>query len=135
MAAIAAAPILLNNVTVGIGTDTYEAACTKVLLTPTTPTVTWKGMIPGSAHQFSGTPVWTATIKFAQDVASTNSLSKYLLSTAAGTKVTMTFDPIAGGATITSTIVIQPAAIGGDIDTVPEAEVTFAVQGQPVLGA
>lgn len=134
MAAIAAAPILLNNVTVKIGADTYEAACTKVLLTPTTPVVRWKGMVPGSSHAFSGTPTWECAIKFAQDVASTSSLSKYLLATAAGTKVTLEFDPVAGGATVTASIVIQPAAIGGDIDTVPESEVTFAVQGQPTLG-
>lgn len=134
MVAVAAAPIILNNVNVGIGTDSYEAACTQVLLTPTAPTVTWKGMTPTSVHQFTGAPVWTATITFAQDFASTASLSKYLLATAPGTKVTLTFDPVAGGATITATIVIQPGAIGGSIDTVPEATVTFAVQGQPVLG-
>ncbi|TQJ31948.1 hypothetical protein [Microbacterium sp. SLBN-146] len=135
MAAIAAAPILLNNVTVTIGTDSYEAACTQVLLNPTTPVVRWKGMTPGSSHSFAGTPIWDATLTFAQDIASTNSLSKYLHNTPVGTKVTLAFDPVAGGASVTAIIVIQPAAIGGSLDTVPEATVTFAVDGQPTIAA
>ena len=44
MAAVPAAPIILNNVTVDIDGDTYEAACRTVRFVPATPVVKWKGL-------------------------------------------------------------------------------------------
>ncbi|WP_341935515.1 hypothetical protein MRBLWO14_001167 [Microbacterium sp. LWO14-1.2] len=135
MANIAAAPFVLKNVTCGIGTDTYEAALRTIRFDPTTPVIKWRGLTPTSRFRFFGDPEWTATITFAQDIASAASLSKRLHSATPGESVVMTFDPIAGGATVTATILLVPASIGGDIDTVPEASVTFEVAGQPVIGA
>jgi hypothetical protein len=133
MPAIAAQPFLMTDVSLTIGTDTYEAACTKVLLVPNVPVVKWRGLTPSSRFTFVKDPEWTAQIQFAQDFASASSLSKYLHTTPPGTKVAFTFDPIAGGATITAEILVIPAQIGGDIDTVPEAPVTFEVVGQPTI--
>ena len=134
MAVVAAAPFVLKNVTCGIGTDSYEAALRTVRFDPTTNVIKWRGLTPTSRFRFASDPEWTATVTFAQDFASASSLSKRLHSAVPGESVVMTFDPIAGGATITATILLVPGTIGGDIDTVPESSVTFEVVGAPVLG-
>jgi hypothetical protein len=132
MAAVAAVPIILNNVTVQIGDDTYEAACRTVRFVPTTAVVKWKGLTPSATFAFAGTPEWDVTVTFAQDIASAASLTK-ALHTGVGTKPVLVFEPVAGGPTVTATIVLIPGDIGGDIDTVPESSVTMPVQGQPVI--
>jgi len=133
MPAIAVQPFLMTNCTVGIGTDTYEAACTSVLFTPTTNVVKFKGLTPTSRHRFAVDPEWVAAITFAQDWASAASLSKRLLNATVGEEVSLTFAPIAGGPDITATIMLVPTTIGGDIDTVPTSAVQFEVVGSPEL--
>lgn len=135
MAAIPAAPFVLKNITLGLGTDSYEAALRTVRFDPTTNVIKWRGLTPTSRFRFASDPEWTVTMTFAQDLASASSLSKKLHAAVPGEVVVMTFDPIAGGATITASVMLVPASMGGDIDTVPESSVTFEVVGQPVLGA
>ena len=132
MAVVAPNPILLNNVTVQIGEDNYEGACRTVRFVPTTAVVKWKGLTPPSRFAFASAPEWDVTLTFAQDIETATSLTNALHANA-GTDVTMTFEPVAGGASVTATVTLVAGDIGGDIDTVPEATVTLPVTGQPTI--
>ncbi|MCE4024665.1 hypothetical protein LXM50_01620 [Microbacterium sp. Au-Mic1] len=134
MAAIPVQPIFLNDVSVKIGTDTYEASLTTVRFEPTSNIVRWKGMSPASQYAFMSTPVYDGTLTFAQDWTTSNSLSQYL-KTNQGKPVTIEFKPkkpaTGTAATVTATIIVAPGTIGGDIDTVATATIQVAVVGEP----
>ena len=133
MTAVPAKPFLFNDATVSIDGDTYEEALKTVRFDPTTPIVKWKGLTPTSRHHFVGAPEWDVTLAFAQDVASASSLTRKLHASA-GQTVEMVFTPKSGGVGITADVTLVPGALGGDLDTVPEASVTMP-SGQPSIGA
>lgn len=132
MTALTVQPIYLNDVTLSVADTEYEASVTKVQLDPTTPLVRWRGMSPGSSHAFHGEPEWVAGLTYAQDWTTPGSLSAYLLEHV-GEVVPCTFEPKKGGVAVRVDLLIAPGAIGGDLDTVAQASVSLAVQGQPVL--
>lgn len=138
MANIAVQPIILTDVTLTVGTDNYEASVSQVQFDPTSNVVRWKGMTPSSNFAFPTTPEWTCTLAYAQDWATTNSLSAYLLANA-GKAITVKFKPkkpASGTApTVTATLLIAPGTIGGQIDQVATASVTLGVSGQPSIAA
>lgn len=130
MATIAVQPIVLTDVLLTVGTDNYEAHVSQVEFTPTTSTVNWKGMTPSANFTFGTSATWTATLAYAQDWETLNSLSNYLFDNE-GDTVTMTFAPKNGGQAWQASVVITPGAIGGTVDTVAVATVTLGVQGKP----
>jgi hypothetical protein len=121
----------MYDVNVQIGADTYQEALTSVLLTPTTPKATFKGL-GKNVHTFVGTPTWVAGLTFAQDFTSAVSLHKTLHTADPGTELELKLTPVAGGETVTVTILTEPGAMGGDLETVPTAAVSLGVKGQPV---
>lgn len=134
MSAIEAQPILLNNVTVKLGADTYEEALTTCQLVPTTPKVVFAGL-GGNTKTLLGVPSWIANLTFAQDLTSGASLHKLLHTSPPGTPLAMELIAVADGDKVTATIVTEPGAIGGDVNTVPSASVALGVNGQPVRAA
>ncbi|MCR2785436.1 MULTISPECIES: hypothetical protein [unclassified Microbacterium] len=138
MAAIAVQPIILNDVTLTVGTDNYEASVSQVQFDPASTVVRWKGMTPTSVYAFSTTSEWTVTLSYAQDWATVNSLSAYLLANE-GKSVIMKFKPkkAATGTspTVTATVLITAGSIGGSIDGVATATVTLGVSGKPAVAA
>jgi hypothetical protein len=134
VANIAPVPIVLNDIVLNIGTDNYEAAVSKAELVPTTPVAKWKGMAPTAVHQLVGSTEWMLNLDFAQDHATANSLSQYLL-TNSGTQKEVTLKPKKGTTTaptykITATLI--PSSIGGSVDQVAVASVSLPCIGQPV---
>lgn len=134
MAAIAVNPFQLTDATLTIGTDNYEAHVSKVEFVPSAPSATFKGLTPTAQHTFTGAPTWVCNLTFAQDWSTVNALSRYLFEHAGEEKV-VTFAPVKGGKTITATVVLQPGAMGGDVDAVPTATVALGVKGKPTLQA
>lgn len=136
MATIAVQPIILNDVTLLIGADNYEASVSQVVFTPSSNIVRWKGMTPTSVFSFNTTAEWTVTLTYAQDWTTANSLSQYL-ATNEGKAIATKFKPkkpATGTApTVNATILISPGAIGGQIDSVAEATVTLGVSGKPTV--
>lgn len=132
MATISVAPIILTDVLLTVGTDNYEAHVSQVEFTPTSSTVSWKGLTPTSVHTFGSTATWTVTLAYAQDWVTATSLSRYLFDNE-GDTVTMTFEPKAGGPAFTADVIITPGAIGGTVDSVAVATVTLGVSGKPTL--
>lgn len=129
-------PIILNDVELLVEEDNYEAHVSQVQIDPTTNIVRWKGMTPTSNHAFPTTPEWALLLAYAQDWATPNSLSAYLLAHV-GERKTFKFKPkrAAAGTAPTATVVafIAPGTIGGQIDQVAVASVTLGVEGQPVI--
>lgn len=136
MATPALVPIILNDVSLVIGADNYEAHVSQVQLDPSTNIVRFKGLTPTSVYAFPTTPEWTCTLAYAQDWATPNSLSAYLLANV-GKSIVAKFKPkkpATGTApTVTATLIIAPGTIGGNIDQVATATVTLGVNGQPVV--
>jgi hypothetical protein len=135
MATITVAPIVLNDVILVVGTDNYEAHVSKVQFNPSSDVITWKSLTPGGTWNFNTAADWTVDLEFAQDFATVNSLSLYLMANEGQSKsiVFKPKKPTTTGPTWTATVIITPGAIGGDVNTVAVATVTLGVQGKPVL--
>ncbi|WP_404311300.1 hypothetical protein LG314_07930 [Agrococcus terreus] len=142
MAQIALNPIRLSNVLLrivgGDGGGDFEKHVSQVEFTPSTGSVEWKGMHPDAVFNFPTATTWTATLAYAQDWTSSNSLSGYLFDNE-GETVTMVFMPKYNSAEDASetnpawrvNVTIVPGAIGGSVDSVATAQVTLQVQGKP----
>ncbi|WP_336630772.1 MULTISPECIES: hypothetical protein [unclassified Microbacterium] len=135
MANIVPVPIVLNDIVLIIGADNYEAAVSKAEFVPTTPTVSFSGMTPGSMIQLAATTSWVMNLDFAQDHATAKSLSLYLLDNNGQNKsVTLKPKKPASGTapTYTITAMMIPTTIGGAVDTIAASSVTLPCSGQPV---
>jgi len=138
MANIAVAPIILNDCVLSVGTDSYEAHVSQVQFDPSSSVVRWKGMTPTSKHTFGTSSEWTCTLSYAQDWATANSLSSYLLANE-GKTIAVKFKPkkpATGTApTVSASLIIAPGSIGGQVDQVATATVTLGVTGTPTVAA
>lgn len=135
MTQIAVAPLFLKDVTLSVGTDSYEKAVSSVTLTPSVTTATFKGLNPEAVFTEVGTPTWAADIAYAQDWTTVNSLSAYLFAHQ-GETVVMNFSPRNGsGPSFTVSVVIVSGAVGGAVDSFATTTVSLPVQGQPDLVA
>lgn len=133
MTQINVAPLFLKDVTLKVGTDSYEKGVSSVTLTPSFTTATYKGLNPSAVFNETGTPTWVADIAYVQDWQTTNSLSAYLF-TNQGNTVQMTFAPRSGsGPSFTASVLLVSGAIGGAVDAFATTSVALPVQGQPTL--
>lgn len=134
MAQITVSPFVLKDCTVVIGEDLYEAHVSQVEFTPSAATQTWQGLTPASTHTDMSTATWAATLAYAQDWETPNSLARYLFEHE-GEIVPFTFHPKAGGPSFAADLVITPGAIGGTVNSFATASVTLGVKGRPVFAA
>ena len=132
MAQIGVQPIVLRDVLLSIGADSYEKHVSGVTFTPSSSTVNWNGLTPDASFTFPTATTWTLQLEYAQDWETPNSLSEYLFENE-GEKVTMTFEPVNGGAGFSADVHIAPGAIGGAVNAVATATVTLGVSGKPTL--
>lgn len=134
MAQINVAPVVFKNYGLKIATDNYEKHVNEVTLTPTTPTAVFKGAAAGQVSTDAGTTEWELTLGYAQDWATTNSLSAYLLSNT-GTKKSIDFYPLATGTgpKFVVSALIVPGDIGGKVDEMGMATVTLKIDNQPTF--
>ncbi|GAA2172417.1 hypothetical protein GCM10009846_10270 [Agrococcus versicolor] len=136
-------PIVLRNVKVNIksgATDVgdFEKALSQVELTPSSSTVSRKGLNPEAVFNFPGAETWVATLAYAQDWTAATSLSRYLFDNS-GAEVVLTFLPNNGAAVSAAnpafrvTVTLQSGAVGGTVDSVAVGSVTLQCQGKPAL--
>lgn len=129
MPVINAAPVTFTNYSLKIGADNYEKHVSAVTVTPETPVNVWKGAGAGQVVPTAGKTAWTIDIEFAQDWATANSLSIYLLNNSGTTKA-IEFMPLGAGPKFTATALIIPSIAGGAIDETGTATVTLSVVDQ-----
>lgn len=134
MATVAPVPFILNNCTVKIGADNYEAAVSTAEFMPNSSIVNWKGLTPTAIFSFATTATWLCNLVFAQDWKTAASLSNYLHANE-GTSVAAEFIPKVGSGEkkVTATLIIAPGSIGGAVDNVAVSSVTLGVSGKPVV--
>lgn len=124
-------PYSLKNATLAIEADDFTAAVSQVQFAPSTSTSTWRG-IGGNVVKEQAVAEWSCTLGIAQDLAP-GGLLRYLLDND-GVKKEVTFTPVADGPTITATLVMAPADIGGTAGPdMVTSSVTLAVDGKPVF--
>jgi hypothetical protein len=132
MATIAVNPFILRDTLFTVASDNYEAHVSNVTFTPSSSVVNWQGLTPDATFSFGSTATWTADLTFAQDWSTANSLSRYLFEHE-GDEIAVVFEPVAGGPSVTATLIITPGAIGGEVNAVAVATVSLGVKGRPVL--
>jgi len=121
----------MSNATFKVGANNYEAAVSKVVLTPTVTVSKFKG-ISGATTRTSSAPEWVCSIDFPQDFATATSLSNFLMQNS-GTVVIADLTPVAGGPGYRVSILLVPGEIGGTVDNTSTASVSLEVIGQPTL--
>jgi hypothetical protein len=127
-------PIILGNALLTFGADEYQGHVSSATFTPSSSIVNWRGLTPTSSYSFPVTATWTLDLELAQDWESADALSRYLFENE-GETVSVTFEPVNGGETVTADVIITPGAIGGAVDAVAVSSVSLGVKGKPVLSA
>jgi hypothetical protein len=122
---------ILNDVVVTIDGDSYEPAVSSVSITATNSLVRYKGMTPGAVYTKVTASEFSFDLTAAADWDDAASLANRLWE-GAGEEVTMSFQPKAGGATFTGTVVLVEPSVGGAIDGIETFTVSLGVIGKPV---
>jgi hypothetical protein len=131
---VAAVPFVMKDALVTLGPDSYQAAITKAVFTPSSSVITAKAVAPGAVYTDVDAATWTLDLEWLQDWATSGNLGKYLHDNE-GDSVSATFEPITGGATITATVVLTPGPIGGGVGVFAPAAASLGVTGKPAIGA
>ncbi|MDR2294512.1 MAG: hypothetical protein LBE05_04845 [Microbacterium sp.] len=132
MAVIPVNPFVLKDVTLTLDGSDFAAHVSEVFFAPSASTQNWQGMTPSATYTDTSVATWTATLAYAQDWSSTNSLSRKLHEDE-GASWPCVFKPRAGttGPTVTATLIVTPGAIGGTVNGFATATVTLGVSGKP----
>jgi hypothetical protein len=126
------APFVLKDVTFLVALDNYEAHLSQVQLDPSVQTLAWQGLTPSASFSDTSSPSWAATLAYAQDWKTPNSFSQYLYDHQGETvAATLTTNPGAGSWAVN--LIINPGAVGGQVNAYAVATVTLGISGQPVF--
>lgn len=132
MVQVAHTPLVLKDMLMSLGDNSYEKAISGAVFTPTAATISWQGGTPDSSFTDTGRATWVCALTYAQDWDTVGSLSEYLFDSE-GAVVPALFRPKNGkGSSFSATLVITPGSIGGTTNSVAEATVNLGVQGKPV---
>ena len=110
----------------------YKKHVDQVELAPSVQTGSWTGG-GMNTHTDVSPATWQATIRYAQDWDTADSLSEYLFDHE-GDRVPIQFRPRTGsGSTFTINAIIAPGAVGGQLNQVgTPTTATLGVDGKPV---
>lgn len=131
--AISLTPTVLKDSIFTLGNYSYSGAVSNVTFTPTSTSVTAKGLTPGAVYTDTTTATWTVSITFLQDWDTVNSLSSVLFDNE-GQTLPLTFAPNnkTGKALWTASVKLVPGTVGGAGDAFMTATVTLGITGKPV---
>lgn len=127
--------VLKNSEVVINGTD-YANQLTRAKLVPDTPAQSLRTLVPDGTIVDTDSSSWTFEIAGIQKLA-TGGLAKLLNDTAAGTTLTVVWEPrsnVTGQPTYSFSVVSQPVPVGGDQGAFGTFEVVLQVIGSPVVG-
>lgn len=114
---IPTSPLFLADSVITLGPDSYQAAISSAVLTPSTPApVVFKGLTPTAKWTRQGLADWTCDLAFVQDPDEETSLSNYLHDHE-GEEIAAVIEPNDGGASFATTVNIVAGAIGGAVET------------------
>ncbi|RNL58974.1 hypothetical protein [Arthrobacter oryzae] len=126
-------PLFLKSASISVSGVEYADLITNVVFTPTTPTLTHKG-ISGKVATSVGATEWSVTFDYAQSFDTAGSLALRLFNDE-GKKVPAIFKPegAASAATITATVTLLPGTMGGAVDAAATSSVTLPIDGKPTI--
>lgn len=125
MSQIAVAPLVLKDVILKLGADTYEKHVSAVTFTPSSSTISWQGLEPSAKFTNVTAAEWACALDYVQDWETEDSLSLFLFEHE-GESVPAEFSPRSGsGPSFTSTLTITPGAIGGTVNSYATTSVTL----------
>lgn len=130
MANIAADPFYLQNATLKLGDDNYEATVSSATLTPSSSSSVWRA-INGDAHTLASKASWTLDLTFAQDHETVKSLSLYAFDHELEEIAFEVRPKGTGHSGYQGVCILTPGAIGGPSDGTLEASASFPVLGKP----
>lgn len=134
MAAITPAPFSMKNCLLTVESDSYEKQVSAVEFVPSSSIINWKGLTPGAVFSDTTAATWVCNLSYAQDWATTGSLSRYLHDNE-GEEIDVVFEPIKDGPSISATLFVTPGSIGGQVDSVAVATVSLGCKAKPTLEA
>ena len=121
MAQAPVSPQVQKNLTLLVGTDSYEKHVSAVAWEPSITQQEWRGGTPDAVFTDSGAPTWVANVTLIQDWENPDSFFNFCLAHA-GESIVAVYTPVAGGEfNITATITIVPPTIGGPVGEFVEA--------------
>lgn len=133
MAVIAVNPLVLKDVILTFGANSYQKHVSGVVFTPKGSQITFQGLTPDAKYTDVAAAEWTCELSYVQDWETTNSLSAYLFANE-GATIAAVFKPRSGsGPTFTANLVISPGAIGGQVNSYATTTVSLGCSGRPVL--
>lgn len=132
MVQITPKPIVLKDILMTIGADSYEKQVNGVTFTPAVSQQVWQGLSPTASFTETTTATWTADLAYAQDWETNGSFSRYLHANEGVTAAAVFKPRLAAGSSFSASLVLTPGAIGGAVNTFQEATVTLAVIGKPL---
>lgn len=125
---------VILELTIDGSTTSYDfaKAVEQVRFTPSQSSVSWSGLHPDATFTDVTPETWQATLGYAQDWETANSLSRFLYDNA-GKIATARFVPKRAGASTawTAKLVLVAGEIGGQGGAFATASVTCGVQGRP----
>lgn len=124
-------PIHMKNAVLTVESDDFSDSVGEVTFVPsasTVPLLGWNG-VP-FAHSVASV-MWVVTLAFAQDIQS-GSLSRLAMDHYGETREVV-FTPVAGGVSITASVMLLPGALGGLPGQTLSATVTLPVVGEPTV--
>lgn len=126
-------PLFMKSATLTIDSVDYADLISNVVFTPTTPTVSHKG-ISGKVATSVGATEWAVTFDYAQSFDTAGSLALKLFNDS-GDKVEAVFKPegAAAATTVTATVTLLPGSLGGAVDSAATSSVTLPIDGKPTI--
>lgn len=131
---MAANPLVIKNASVKIGTVEYAELISNVTITPTSPTIEFKG-VAGKSFQTVGTESWVLQFDYAQDWSDVASLALKLFNDAGKSEIITITPSGSTGPTIEVEATLQAGAFGGAVDAVATASASLPITGRPEFSA
>jgi hypothetical protein len=125
MAEQTATPRGVSYLKITVGDDSYSRHARQFKVKPKVTNTSWKGGTPDAVFPVSTVEAYEATVILALDYENPDSLYNFLVEHA-GEESVWEFNPNDGPYTATTTIVIAPPELGGDVDKMHEATVVMA---------
>ena len=127
-----AAPRAIKHLSIVIDDVEYNRHVNDFKVTPTTPTVNWKGGTPDALYADSGPSTHVATANLVHDYQNPESFYNFLLEHQ-GEQASIAYKPdIDGVFTATTTVTLVPPIIGGVVDNFNSSTVSMGAT-KPVI--
>lgn len=135
MAVISLTPTVLKDALFTLDGNDYSGHVNNVTFTPTSTTITFKGLTPESVYTDVTNATYGVAITYAQDSETEDSLTNLLFDKEGETvELVYAASKSTGATKYTAQVKLVPGVIGGAGDSYLTSTVTLGISGRPVKG-